>query len=136
MVCRLSIPSNKQIFQYLEHLLYARHCSRYFAFSSFFFFFFFRATPTTYGGSRLGVQQELQLLAYSTTTTTQDLSHVCDLHQSSRQRQILNPLSKDMRPHGCQSDSLTLSHVGNSCSRYFEYISKQIRQKPFPLHRT
>ena len=32
--------------------------------------------------------------AYATTTATQDLSHVCDLHHSSRQHQILNPLSK------------------------------------------
>ena len=32
--------------------------------------------------------------AYATTTATQDLSHVCDLHHSSRQHRILNPLSK------------------------------------------
>ena len=43
---------------------------------------------------RLGVKSELQLLAYTTGTATQDLSCVCDLHQSSQQRQILNPLSE------------------------------------------
>ena len=44
--------------------------------------------------SRLGVKLELQLPAYTTATATQDLSHVCDLHYSSEQHQILNPLSK------------------------------------------
>ena len=41
---------------------------------------------------RLGVKSELQLLAYTTATAIQDLSRVCDLHHSSRQCQILNPL--------------------------------------------
>ena len=40
---------------------------------------------------KLGVKLELQLLAY--TTATQDQTHVCDLHHSSWQRQILNLLS-------------------------------------------
>ena len=44
---------------------------------------------------RLGACSKLQPPAYATATATQDLSHVCDLHHSSRQRQILNPLSKD-----------------------------------------
>ena len=39
-----------------------------------------------------GVQSELQLPAY--TTATSDPSHICDLHHSSQQRQILNPLLK------------------------------------------
>ena len=43
---------------------------------------------------RLGVKSELQLPAYTTDTATQDLSCICDLQQSSLQRQILNPLSK------------------------------------------
>ena len=43
---------------------------------------------------RLGVESELQLPAYTTATTTLDPSHVCDLHHSSWQRQILNPLSQ------------------------------------------
>ena len=41
---------------------------------------------------RLGVTLELQLLAYITATATWDSSHVCDLHHSSRQCRILNPL--------------------------------------------
>ena len=39
---------------------------------------------------RLGVQSQLQL----PVTATQDPSHVCDLHYSSQQCQILNPLSE------------------------------------------
>ena len=42
----------------------------------------------------LGVKLELQLLAYATTTAMPDLSRFCDLHQSSQQHQILNPLSE------------------------------------------
>ena len=42
----------------------------------------------------LGVESELQLLAYATATAMPDLSHVCNLHHSSRQRQILKPLSE------------------------------------------
>ena len=43
---------------------------------------------------RLGVEWELQLPAYTTATATRDLSYVCDLHLSSWQRWILNPLSE------------------------------------------
>ena len=42
---------------------------------------------------RLGVEQELQLPVYTTATATPDPSLVCDLHCSSQQRQILNPLT-------------------------------------------
>ena len=43
---------------------------------------------------RLEVASELQLLAYTTATAVQDPSHVFDLHHSSGQGWILNPLSK------------------------------------------
>ena len=43
---------------------------------------------------RLRVESELQPPAYTRATATPDLSRVCNLHHSSRQRQILNPLSK------------------------------------------
>ena len=42
----------------------------------------------------LGVKLELQLPAYATARATMDLSHICSLHHSSRQRQILKPLSE------------------------------------------
>ena len=43
---------------------------------------------------RLGVELELQLLAYATVTVMTDLSHICDLGRSLWQCQILNPLSE------------------------------------------
>ena len=43
---------------------------------------------------RLGLQSELYLLAYVRATAMQDLSHVCNLHYSSWQHQILNPMSE------------------------------------------
>ena len=42
----------------------------------------------------LGVELELQLPAYTTATAAQDLTLFCDLHHSSLQRWILNPLSE------------------------------------------
>ena len=42
----------------------------------------------------LGIELEPQLPTYTTVTATWDLSHICDLHLSSWQRQILNPLSE------------------------------------------
>ena len=59
----------------------------------FVFVFFFRAAPAAYI-PRLGVKLELQLLAYPTATAMQDPSCVFDLHHSSRQCQIPNPLSE------------------------------------------
>ena len=47
--------------------------------------------------SRLGIELELQLLACATATATatamREPSRICDLHHSSRQCQILNPLT-------------------------------------------
>ena len=43
---------------------------------------------------RLGVQLELQLLAYTTATAMPDPSHIWDLRHSLQQRWILNPLSE------------------------------------------
>ena len=43
---------------------------------------------------RLGDKLELQLLAYATDTAMLDPSHICNLHHSSWQHRILNPLSK------------------------------------------
>ena len=66
---------------------------------------------------RLGSESELQLLAYATATETWDLSRICDLHHSSGQCQILNPL----RGPGIKSATswilfreLPLSYNGNS----------------------
>ena len=42
---------------------------------------------------KLGVELELQLPSSATATTTWDPGQVCDLHHSSQQHQILNPVS-------------------------------------------
>ena len=60
----------------------------------FFFFFVFLGLHSWHiEFPRLGIKSEIQLPGYATATTMQDPSHICDLH-SSRQRRILNPLSK------------------------------------------
>ena len=41
---------------------------------------------------RLGVKLELQLHSCATATAMQDPKSICDLHHSSRQCQILNPV--------------------------------------------
>ena len=43
---------------------------------------------------KLGVELELQLLAYTIATAMPDPSHTCNLHHSSWQRWNLNPLSR------------------------------------------
>ena len=43
---------------------------------------------------RLGVESQLQQLAYTTAIAIQDPSRVCDLYHSSGQGWILNPLSE------------------------------------------
>ena len=63
----------------------------------FFFFLLFAFQGHTCGIWRFpgqGVKLNLQPLAYTIATTTQDLTHVCGLHHSSPQCQILNPLSE------------------------------------------
>ena len=75
---------------------------------------------------RLGVESELQLPAYATAAAAWDLSHVCNLHHSSRQLQILNPLS-EARDRTCilmdASRVLNLlSHNENSLVRVLAVI--------------
>ena len=65
-----------------------------FSFFLFFFVVFLGPHPRLREFPRLGVKLELKLQAYTTTTATQDRSNVGDLHQSSRQRRIVNPLSE------------------------------------------
>jgi len=67
---------------------------------------------------RLGVELELQLPAYTTATAMWDPSRICDLHHSSRQCWILDPLSKARdRTHIFTNTSWVrwpLRHDGNS----------------------
>ena len=55
---------------------------------------------------RQGVELELQLLPYTIATAMPDLSRVCDLHHSSRQLRIPDPLTK--------ARDQTCNHKGNS----------------------
>ena len=57
-------------------------------------FCFFRATPMAYGSSEDRVQSELQLQVYATATAMPDPSRLCDLHHSSWQRWIPDPLKQ------------------------------------------
>ena len=43
---------------------------------------------------RLGIESELQLPPYASTTATPDPCYICNLHHSAQQCQILNPLSR------------------------------------------
>ena len=69
---------------------------------------------------RLGVKPELQLSAYTTATAMPDLTCVCDLHHSSQQRQILNPLSKARETCILMDTSQVCNPV--SCNRNFIII--------------
>ena len=59
----------------------------------FLFLSFFGTHPRHIEVPGPGVESELQLPAYTSATATQNLSHVCKIHHSSGQCQILNPLS-------------------------------------------
>ena len=75
---------------------------------------------------RLGVESELYPLAYTRVTATPDLSHVYDLHCSSGQHRILNPLSEARDRTQVLMDtsavSYPLSHKGNSCVLFCVHI--------------
>ena len=65
---------------------------------------------------RLAVKLELQLLAYATATPMRHPTHTCDLHHSSRQRQILKPLS-EARDRTC-----VLMHTSQICFRWVQIL--------------
>ena len=54
---------------------------------------------------RLGVESESQLPASTTATATRDLSHIQNLHHSSWQRHILNPLNEARDPTCVRMDT-------------------------------
>ena len=57
-------------------------------------FFFFRTAPVAHGGSQARGRIGAGAAAASHSTATPDLSCIYDLHHSSQQCQILNPLSE------------------------------------------
>ena len=60
----------------------------------FFFFVILGPQPQHMEVPRLGVKSELLLPAYTTATAMPGPSRFCNLHHSSQQCQILNPLSE------------------------------------------
>ena len=58
------------------------------------YFCLFKVAPMTYGSSQARGRIRVQLPAYTTARATWDPSYVCDLHCSSQQCWILNPLSR------------------------------------------
>ena len=63
-------------------------------FNFIYLFCLFRATPVAYGKSQARGWIGATLLAYTRTTAMRDPSHICDLHHTSQQHWILNPLSE------------------------------------------
>ena len=79
------------------------------------FFFFLRLHLWHMEVPTIGSESELQVPAYTTTIATPYPGHVCNLHHSSQQCQILNPLNeaRDLHPHGYESGLFTLNYNGN-----------------------
>ena len=75
-------------------------------FSLFFLlFFFFRATPTAYGSSQAKGRIGAVAASLHHSTTMWDPSHICDLHHSSQQCRIPDPLSKARDQTGILMDA-------------------------------
>jgi len=75
---------------------------------------------------RLGVKTELSLLAYTTAIAMPDPSPVCELHLSSQQRWILNPLN-EARERTCVLTDATQIHFHSvttetPLTRYFKKL--------------
>ena len=70
------------------------HPLKGFKYMQLYFSFLLRLHLRHMEGSRLGVELELQLLAYTTATAMPDLSCICELHHRSWHQGILNPLSE------------------------------------------
>ena len=85
----------------------------------FFLLFFFLAEACGISNARHQIgESELQLPGYSTATATWSLSYICNLHYSSRQHRIINPLSEARDQIHILMDTSRvynpLSHNGNS----------------------
>ena len=79
---------------------------------------------------RLGIESELWLQAYTTVTAMPDLSRDSDLHHSSWQCRILNPLMEAMDTSQVLNP---LSHTGTPKVKLFVLIVLWIRKNVYPL---
>ena len=85
-----------------------------------FFSFSFKASPGAYEVPRL---VKLQQPAYTTATAMRDPIHICSLHHSSQQCQILNPLSKARdRAHILVDTSRLCYHWATTGTLYMWYL--------------
>ena len=96
--------------------------------NSFFFLFFFLCQHRRHiEVPRLWVKSELQPPAYITATATLDPSCICELHHSSWQCQILNPLKEARDPTRILMDTSwvlnPVGHNGNSTHPFFYWES-------------
>ena len=89
----LSQKYNTTKFPYLEILIILLFPNFYLIIIIYFILLPFRATRMVYGSSQSRVESELQLPAYTTATAMWDLSLLCNLHHSSRQRPGSKPAS-------------------------------------------
>ena len=111
-------------------------CRQAFEVFCFFFFCLFRATPMAHGGSkargRIGAVATGLCQSHSNT----GLSSVCNLHHSSWQRQLLNPLSKARdRTHNLMVPRRIrqpLRHDGSSRDAVFSMCVPQRQQLGWP----
>ena len=74
------------------------HIYTYFRDTLFFYFYFyfcpFRATPVAYGSSQARDPVKAAAAGLHLSHSNARSSRICDLHQSSQQHRILNPLSE------------------------------------------
>ena len=71
-----------------------------------------------------GAESELQLPAYTTAIAMQNLSHICDLHHSSQQRWIPDPLKHLYRQGQERNSSPSLRlFILSSCTNASHMIS-------------
>ena len=93
-------------------------------------FYFFSRLHLWHMEIRPGVKSDLQLLAYVTATVTRDLSHICNLHHSSQQSRIPNPLNeaRDQTP-SLKDTTRTRFHCatrGIPCTLFLEHNSTHL----------
>ena len=80
---------------------------------------------------RLEVELELQLPAYATTTATGDPSSICNLHHSSQQHQIPDPLSeaRDQNHLFMDTSQIHLHCTTTGTSRFLNNLRRMFSYK-------
>ena len=109
-----------------------RHTRSTLTFWGVFVCLLFRAVLLAHGGSQARGKLELSLPAYTTATAARDPSRTCDLHHSSRQCWVLNPLS-EARDRTCNLMVSSWIHfhcvtTGTPHPEFFKCISVPVSQ--------